>query len=87
MCRREGGSRCYARAWMGWFLGGCGREGNGLGSASRRGGELRGTRRRHDREDTGEEVFEGARDHCAADITASPKITNILERRSPLVLS
>lgn len=53
MCRREGGSRCYARAWMGWFLGGCGREGNGLGSASRRGGELRGTRRRHDREDTG----------------------------------
>lgn len=85
MCRREGGSRCYARAWMGWFLGGCGREGNGLGSASRRGGELRDV-------DTterirGEEVFEGARDHCAADITASPKITNILERRSPLVLS
>lgn len=40
------------------------------------------------REDRGEgEVFEGARDHCAADITASPKITNILERRSPLVLS
>lgn len=35
----------------------------------------------------GEEVFEGAKDHCAADITASPKITNILERRSPLVLS
>lgn len=28
-------------------------------------------------------MFEGARDHCAADITASPKITNILERRSP----
>lgn len=29
----------------------------------------------------------GARDHCAADITtASPKITNILERRSSPVI-
>lgn len=31
------------------------------------------------------EVF-GARDHCAANITASPKITNILERRSSPVI-
>ena len=74
-------------AWMrGWFLGGGGREG-------RDDGERRATTTttttttmsRTERRQRVAEVFE-ARDHCAADITASSKITNILERRSSPVI-
>lgn len=53
------------------------REGRG-GHGERGGGGGRGV--------TWEGIF-GARDHCDADITtASPKITNILERRSSPVI-
>lgn len=79
MCRREGGrvGGCYACAWMGWFLGGCGREGNGLGSASRRGGELRDV-------DTTERIEGRGRCSRGREITAPPILQQA--RRLPISL-